>query len=633
MVNTKQPPWEGVMDALGGNTLQRPVLSPDGKSLAVIAPDERIHLIDLCEAAKGRRFINGLKIPKSARAFLRTCTILRWSPETMISPEREAAEEVLSATSSECDFGQSWLLLSDSKRLIALSTDIRTPKMMSQVDDETGVKSNILADYDVGGQLGKLSLVEFVFNHRHALVMFEFGSVAAILSLTRPQRNDIAHIKFSDARSLAKSPDSKYFALLRRDKAQDRVTVFELGDNNQVTYKSFDCNTSDAQDVTWCPTGQPLLAVWDSPAHGVKVSFMTAQGHTLRQLEIKSSAFQWDLNLAIADEAEGVGLTFWSWTRANRYNNALTLQALANGQKQVLVRYQSTNSTGARARTRLIHPDLVDGATTFVWLESSKSTIEKAPTFARQSGSFEVTSTSSTVDSTSQPRSAPHSQPSSQELDQVDLIELNSTHTLLATRLRCAPRTLFLWNAHRTSNPVSVLIFAHAIRQVHFHPYLPHVLVIVTASKLPRLYAWYHHTLPPSAGLLPIDTSRATDFSGTWLPECIAHNGGNDRCPFLLTSSTAFEAGYLSSHEGAVVFESILHQPPQFSGDVTFDLDGDESTTGMIETPSRPSRPKPDEGGNGTAKKKRARFDVPPNPKTDWADDPIHAQAGYAYAW
>ncbi|KIY02433.1 uncharacterized protein Z520_02572 [Fonsecaea multimorphosa CBS 102226] len=615
-----------------GTALQRPVLSPDGKSLAVIAPDERIHLIDLCEAAKGRRFINGLRLPKADRTFLRTCTILRWSPETVISPERQAAEEIMSATSSECDFGKSWLLLSDSKRLIALSTDVRTPNMMSEVNDETGVKSNILADYDLGGQLGKLGLVEFVFNHRHALVMFEFGSVAAILSLTRPQRNDIPHIKFSDARSLAKCPDSRYFALLRRGKAQDRVTVFELGLDNQVTYKSFDCSTSDAQDVTWCPTGQPLLAVWDSPTYGIKVSFMTAHGHTLRQWEIKSAAFQWDLNLALSNQADGVGLTYWSWTRANRHNHALTLQALANGQKQVLVRYQPTSSMGTRTRTKLMHPDLIDGAKTFVWLESCKSPFQ-SPVFARQSGTFEVTSTSSSTDSTPQPRSASHSQSSSQELDQVDLIELNSTHTLLATRLRSSPRTLFLWNAHKTNSPLTVLIFAQSIRQVHFHPYLPHVLIILTASKLPRLYAWYHHSLPPATGLLPIDTSGSTDFWGNWLPECIAHDGSNDRCPFLLASKTAFEAGYLSSHEGQLVFESILQHPPHLSGDITLDFAGDESTTEMIETPSRPSKQKPDEGENGTTKKKKARFDVPPNPKTDWADDPIHAQAGYAYAW
>ncbi|OAL39073.1 hypothetical protein AYO20_01824 [Fonsecaea nubica] len=613
--------------------LLRPIVSPDGRSLAVIAPDERIHLIDLCEAAKGRRFIHGLKLPRPERTFLRSCTILRWSPETILSPESEAAEEILSATTSECDYGRSWLLLSDTKRLIALSTDIRAPRMMSEIDDETGAKSNILADYNLGAQLGKASHVDFVFNHRHALVMFEFGSMAAVLSLTRPQRNEIPHVKFPDMRSLAKSPDSRYFALLRRDKAQDRVTVFELGDDNQVIYKSFDCNTSDAQDVTWCPTGQPLLAVRDSSTYGVKVSFMTAEGHTLRQLEINPSVFQWDLNLALVNEAEGVGLTFWSWTRANRHNNALTLQALANGQKQVLVRYQSSNSMGARIRTKLVHPDVINGATTFAWLESSRSTTENSPTFARQSGTFEVASTLSSTDSTLQNRHGSHSQSSAQEVDQVDFVELNSTHTLLATRLRASPRTLFIWNAHKTANPLAVLIFAHSIRQVHFHPYLPHVLIILTAAKLPRLYAWYHHTLPPSAGLLPIDVSGSPDFWGAWLPGCITHNGSNDRCPFLFTSSTAFEAGYLSTREGQLVFESILRRPP-LSGDLTMNLGDDESTTEVIETPSRPSKQKAKEPENGTTKmKKKARFDVPPNPKTDWVDDPIHAQAGYAYAW
>ncbi len=623
-----------------GTALRRPVLSPDGKTLAVIAPDERIHLIDLSEAAKGRKFIKGLKITKSTRPFVKTCPILRWSPEVVYSPDDEALE-TLSTTTSECEFGQSWLLISDGRRVIALSVDLRTPKAMSTADEE-GTKSNILADYDLGEQMGKIGLLEFVFDHRHAIAISELGSSAAILNLSRPQRDDIPHVKFPDARSLARAPDSRYFALLRRDKAQDRITVFHLGANSQLSYKSFDCHTSDAQDVAWCPTGQPLLAIWDSSTYGVKVLFFTAQGHALKQLEITGSVFQWSPTPPQSEIPEGLGLTYWSWRRANKSTNNLCLQLLANGEKQVLVRTQSTNSMVVRAWARITHPESVDGTKTFAWLESTESTksmTDKSTVFARRADAFEVEKTP-LKDSKSHSRATYESQlKAPTDLDQVDLIELNSNHTIIATRLRNSPRTLFLWRPQDGVIPHTVLIFRHAVRQVHFHPYLPHVMIVLTNSKNPRIYAWHQATSPPIAGPIPLDTSTSTNFSGAWLPECLStggnhqSNGANNndiqRCPFLFTSNAAFEAGYLSNHEGQLVFESILHRPSQRLDDLTLSMAGDESTTELIDTPSRPSKQNQGENGDGVIKK--TRFDVPENSETSWKEDPIHAQAQAAY--
>ncbi|KIW70252.1 hypothetical protein PV04_02540 [Phialophora macrospora] len=620
-----------------GKALRRPVLSPDGKTLAVIAPDDSIHLVDLAEAAQGRKFINGVRITRSARPFIRTCTILRWSPEVIFTTDDEALE-VSSSTTSECDLGNSWLLLSDARRVIALSTDLRKPAMMPAEGDE-GTKSNILVDYDLGNQKGKISLLEFVFDHRHALVIFEFGSSAAILSLSRPERSEVPHVKFPDARSLARAPDSRYFALLRRDKAQDRVTVFHLGDDNQLSYKSFDCNTSDAQSVTWCPTGQPLLAIWDSPAYGVKVSFVTAQGHALSQFDIGRSAFQWDRSFISSNESEGVGLTYWNWRRASQTINVQSLEVLANGEKQVLVRSRSIDNMGARPQAQIVHPASIDGSKTFVWLESTKATADKVTEFSRQIGAFEVARTSSATDSKPQPKT--DVQAPAQDANQVDMIELNCNQSLVATRLRSTPRMLLLWRSHDTTRPYTAIVFRHAIRQICFHPYLPHVLIILTASKHSRIYAWYQPTFPPIAGSIPIDSTTSTNFCGAWLPECVSRanssrvnsttTGGNHRCPFLFTSNTGFEAGYLSSDQGQVVFESILHRPSQLDGDLTLGLKADESTTEIIDTPTRPSKHNLGESGSGVVKK--ARFDVREDLETNSTDDPIHKQAGYGHAW
>ncbi|ETI19853.1 hypothetical protein G647_08867 [Cladophialophora carrionii CBS 160.54] len=621
-----------------GKALRRPVLSPDGKSLAVIAPDDRIHLINLSEAAQGRKFINGVRIIKSVRPFIRMCTVLRWSPEVMFTTGADDLD-VLSSTTSECELGNSWLLLSDTRRVIAMSTDLRNPRMMP-TEDKEGIKSKILADYDLGSQNGKVGLLEFVFDHRHALVIFELGSSAAILSLSRPQRDEIPHVKFPDARSLARAPDSRYFALLRRDKAQDKVTVFHLDDNSLLSYKSFDCNTSDAQSVTWCPTGQPLLAICDSPAYGVKVSFVTAQGHALNQFDIGQSAFQWDHSFISSRQSEGVGLTYWSWRRASQSDDHLSLQVLANGEKQVLVRSQPINSRGARPRAQIVHPDSIDGSKTLVWLESTRATADKLTEFTRQIDAFEVAQTSpATADSRSQPRS--DAQAPAQDPNQIDIIEPNCTQTIVATRLRSSPRMLFLWRSHDTTHPHAVIVFRHGIRQIHFHPYLPHVLTILTSSKYPRIYAWCQPILPPIMGLIPIDTTSSTNFCGAWLPGCVSRTdssrpnsttaGDCQRCPFLFTSDTAFEAGYLSSDQGQVVFESILHRPSQQDGDLTLDMKADESTTEIIDTPSRPSKNQPGESESEVFKK--ARFNMYENYEKNMPGGSLHQQAGYGHAW
>lgn len=82
--------------------LQGPVLSPDGTTLAVIAPDDKIHPINLSEDAQGRRFINATKNSRHVCSSIRECTILSWSPEVVFSPEDDASD-----TSLKYDFGRS----------------------------------------------------------------------------------------------------------------------------------------------------------------------------------------------------------------------------------------------------------------------------------------------------------------------------------------------------------------------------------------------------------------------------------------------------------------------------------------------------------------------------------------------
>jgi hypothetical protein len=648
-----------------GEALRRPVLSPDGTILAGIAPDNKIHLIDLAEAAKGRKSINAVRLPRATQPFVRTCTILRWSPEVLLN---DHALEVLSNTTSECEYGKSWLLLSDGKRVIALSTEVRprvcsgithacnsitvgkiltgvpqvrSPKMMprSNDDNDDEPRSNILADYSLGEHLGELSLVEFVFDHRHALVISAVGASAAILSLSRPQRDDIPYVKFCNASGVAQAPDSRYFALLRRDKGQDKITVFRLGDERQLSYKSFDCHTSDAQRVTWCPTGQSLLAVLESAAYGVKVLFYTAQGQALRNYDIGGSVFRGNPDQGAPWQSEGLGLTLWKWTKATRKTTHLSLQVLADGHSRISVRYQSTNSMETHQRAGLTHPDLVDGSKTLVWNEASTTTPNEPVGFTRQTGTFDLTQIPSTTESNTQTR--PTQQAQGHEINQIDIAEINSSHSLLAVRALSSPRALVLWKLQDPSCPLAVINFKRTISQVLFHPCLPNVLAVLTRSKVPRIYVWSDAGSAPVAGVIPVDTATSTSFVGYWLSSCIddgdtqMHTGAGSptgqRCPFLLTSNAAFDAGYLSHNQGQVAFKSIIRPPVHTMDEHTMEPEGDESITEVIETPSKPGR---HESDADNVIVKEIRFDIPQGANPDWRDDPVHSEAKYGkFIW
>ncbi|KAI1619634.1 hypothetical protein EDD37DRAFT_201831 [Exophiala viscosa] len=612
-----------------GKALQRPVLSPDGTLLALVAPDQKVHLINLVEAVHSRRFITAIKTPKPTRAFLQGCHILRWSPETIgITTD---ADEILSNTTSECDVGTRWLLLSNGHRLIALSTDLKSPKMMpTRNDNEDSKPSNILADYELGGHLGKVIRAEFAFNHRRALVMFEYGGTAAILSLTKPQREDIPHVKFPDSRSLAVAPHNGQIALLRREEGHDKITVFELGKENNIIYRSFDSSTSDAQSITWCPSGDPVIAVCDSPSYGVRVSFFTAQGHPLKQLDISASTFTTHLPRVghpLAVDTEGPGHMHWQWRR----DGDRSIQIAANGQNQVLIRYQSAKSISTQLITAFTHPETIDGSDTFVWQEMTSPT-DPTPIFTRLSGMF---------DPTEPDKQTPES-------TQIDMVSLSSDHTFVATRIRSAPRTLLLWKPqdHTTfgsnprPHPHTALIFTHLIRQIHWHPTLSNVLIILTARRQPLLYAWYQERLGPITGLLPIDTT-STNYSVSWLPECVREDDTQRRCPMLITSSTAFEVGYLQASEGRILFKSLINPDTDSDhshtpGDRKLAGEGEQEPltdatptlgemTSDIDTPSR-KHPRPGSGRDQTQGLKKTRFAVDPNPRRD-KEDPLFAQA------
>ncbi|KEF57053.1 uncharacterized protein A1O9_07243 [Exophiala aquamarina CBS 119918] len=507
-------------------------------------------------------------------------------------------DDTRSTTTSEADFGTTWLLLSNGRRVIALSTDLRVPSMTPGFGEDDGSKSNILADYELGGHFGNLTLLEFVFDHRHALLMFEHSASAMLLNLTRPQRDEISHIKHPDSTSFAQAPDTNRFALLRRDKGQDKISVFERSSTGALIRQTFDSHTSDAQGIMWCPGGQPLLAVCDSSTYGVSVLFYTAQGHSLKQLDINSTS----MNLVrLPMNVEGVGTTCLKWINTSCGE---TIQGVLDGQRQLLLRNLVPSSMGARQVALFVHPDTIDGDKTFVWQEEIQKglTSSFSSIFLRQKASFSA---------------IPESEgPSSHS---TNMIEINADQTMIATSLQGFTKMLWIWKP-RQSEPHTVIIFRHPVKNVLWHPTMPHVLAVVTNQKRPIVYVWYQPNLGPIRGQITLNhemhsnqlvSTLSTRFSGSWLPAA-KHTDG--RVPFFFTSATRFEVSFLQSLNGEVIFESALRR----SRDL---LEGDESSgfeeTVNVHTPSR-----------AVTTLKHAHFAEEAGPRLD-GNPSIHAQAKY----
>jgi WD40 repeat protein len=223
--------------------------------------------------------------------------VLRWSPEAYLTDENLLSSE------GETPKLTTWLLVSDRRSLVVLSIDL-------DLNGNPKAACTILADYDLGTNSGRFSFVDLVFSHEYAVVLQAMGIQASIFSLARPERQDIANVKYSDTRGLAISHEHKYFCLLTRTEGQDLVLVYATTEMGFVKSNSFSPLTYDAQGVKWSPTGDPLLCVWDSASLGSKVSFFTANGHHLRQLDLNPE----ELGLVTLHPGfEGLGINTLDW--------------------------------------------------------------------------------------------------------------------------------------------------------------------------------------------------------------------------------------------------------------------------------------------------------------------------------
>ncbi|RMZ86565.1 hypothetical protein DV736_g6208, partial [Chaetothyriales sp. CBS 134916] len=333
---------------------------------------------------------------------------------------------------------------------------------------------------------------------------------ASILSLTSPQREDIANIKFAGEQGVSVSPSGKTQALLLRAKGQDHIVVLTRVANEIEIQSTFATHTMDAQGIAWSPDGDPVLVVWDAAAHGTRISFFTALGHPLKQLDIEPSPTDHILAdvgvsaLQLVTHDEGVIIAF------------------AHGEKELSLRYQHHRTMTTRPLITLKHPSVIDGAQAIVWQQVS----QREQTFHLEKGALDAVSDSATGLGPTR-------------------ISFNANQSFLATTVADNDRTIWLWQPEHP-DVHTVVVFNHNVRQIVWHPRNPGVLIIVTAQKEPAVYV--------CVGSAKLEVE--------WLVR-----EGQDRCPLLVKAGKSLEVGILELRPEGIIFESILTPHPFGLGD------------------------------------------------------------------
>lgn len=299
--------------------LYRPVISDDGSLLATVTVDYYLRVLRLIDDGSMLE-VASASLPTDLHQVIARLSTLTWASNVAFVCHNGPGEDDLPL-----------LCLSDGIRLVVMNPNALTGSL-NGIGTKEAFNALIVADYHLGDQFGRLTFADFALDSQHVLVLFEMGSHASVLSLTNPQRDDIPGVKFNGERSISKSPDGHSFAVLLRNKSQDQVMILSLKDGTLQPEVTFNTDTSDAQGIVWSPDRDPVLAVYDSAAYGVKVLFFSALGHPLKQLEVSS--------FVDIQGVSGVGVSKLAWS----VMHGETMLAVADGEKRVLVRRQHNRS-------------------------------------------------------------------------------------------------------------------------------------------------------------------------------------------------------------------------------------------------------------------------------------------------
>ena len=163
-------------------------MSRDGRILAAVGRDDYVRFFEREGSQLCLRQL--LLLPQELQQIVGRLTVVRLSPRCLETPEdrTQPGKGPLPL-----------LLLSDGVRLIVLDPGVSLQSMNGSRGDKDAFQRYVVADYHLGDRFGKLTYTDFLLDQHRILVCFELGVHASILSLSKPNRDDIADVKFNDS--------------------------------------------------------------------------------------------------------------------------------------------------------------------------------------------------------------------------------------------------------------------------------------------------------------------------------------------------------------------------------------------------------------------------------------------------
>jgi len=432
----------------------RPALSPDRHHLYVawITPLSDLQVIaPPCDKAEiGRTTI--VRLPLNVQAVLDTVRSIRWS-FPIIQRSTMSPRNRLHSSDSAVTFN---LMLATDFRIIVLELEA-SKNALSFVE-----VVRVVLDIEFPAHYGKISAIDFVFDHDSAIIVFDFASHASILSLTQAQRGDVPNRKFSTAQGYAMlqrrgngetETTTSVLAVLVRDRHTDLVVVMEKGS----VVSTFKPGTIDAQGLKWSPDEKPMLMVWDSPAYGTKLSFFSAMGHPLRQFNISPESF---VPAGLSFAVSGTGVSSVDWVE-KAGSPTTTKLAIGNGSKQIMVRYQDSQSLAIDSYS-FRHPSVLSSSTTAIWQHVG------ADTYTPVEGVWDL---------------------GTDEIGEVELVAVSRQLQQVASKVHGSPNVVFIWDIEQQS-VLAAIIYQKEVRQLIWDN-MTTLLLIVTADSTPSFHYWH----------------------------------------------------------------------------------------------------------------------------------------------
>jgi len=384
------------------------------------------------------------------------------------------------------------------------------------------------------GSLGRIANVEFGNSDSEILVFSGFGGLLTVWSLLTGRTIEIKDAKFTTkGYDQSRSTNSAIFALLTRPAAQDIITLH--ASNSYAVLKSYILPTSDAQGLKWSPNGR-WLAVWDTPANGIKIHIYTADGNLYRTY----------VGGDHVDELVGLGVKSIEWSSDGEY-----LVVAGHEKDIVLLSTRTVSVLGLLRRAeicsnlnqfcvavRLTYKSTLRPDSVCIWQE--QPTLSTSRSYA--------TATKPIILSTAH-APAPENRPSFG----ASIMTFNSGSSLLATKDDNMPTTVWIWDLALMKLRVAI-IQNSVVKRLSWHPKKRNLLLIQTSQPEANLHIWDadvnqpHIIAHPSSLRLGNKAEAEWAVGGQQITPTIIY-GGADGCVFAWPEGRRFRHGVTTQHE------------------------------------------------------------------------------------